>query len=377
MTETLARVRELAPTIRAAAADTRANRRVGTEVVAALKAAGVFRMPMPAAWGGPELTPLEQLEVFEELSHADGSVGWVSMIGCDAGYYGAFLDDDVARSIWPDLDMVTAGMTGPAAKAVRDGDGWRVSGRWSFGSGSTHADVFVGGAFLEGEPPGPDGVPAWRTFVLPTADVEVHDTWYTIGLEGTASNDYSVAEAFVPDEHTFDVLVPSHRREPLYRLPWWFAVKVVGVPLGLGRRALDETAALAATKLVMPDLVFLRDRPATHAGLAQAEAMVASARAYVVEAIGAVWEACVADVEPSARETAALRLAITNAAFRCRDAIQLCCDLVTTTSIPAASALGQALRDAQVVCQHLIANGRTYEQIGRRLLGVGPVGPFI
>lgn len=377
MTETLAKVRELAPTIRSAAAETRANRRVSTELVADLKAAGVFRMPMPKAWGGPELPPLEQFEVLEALAHADGSVGWISMIGCDAGYYGAFLDDGVARGLWPDLDMVTAGMTGPAGRAVRDGDGWRVSGRWSFGSGSTHADVFVGGAFLDGEPPDDTGLPAWRTFVLPRDEVEVHDTWRTSGLEGTASNDYSTADLLVPDEHAFYPLGPTRREEPLFRMPWWFVVKAAAVPLGLGRRALDEVNELAQTKLVLPDFVLLKDRPVTHVDLARAEALVASARAYLVEAIGSAWDATLAGDDPTPRQKAALRLAMTNAAFACRDAIQLCHDLVTTSAIPVTSPLGQCLRDAQVACQHVVSSHRTYEQIGRRLLGVDPPGMMI
>ncbi len=127
----------------------------------------------------------------------------------------------------------------------------------------------------------------------------------------------------------------------------------------------------------MPDFVLLKDRPATHIGLAQAEALVASARAYLVDAMGAVWERNLAGDDPTPRETAALRLAVTNAAFSSRDAIQRCADLVTTSAVPLSSPLGQALRDAQVTCQHLLVSGRTYEQIGRRLLGVDPVGMMI
>ena len=105
-------------------------------------------MPVPRSWGGPEMTPREQVDIIELLSAADPSVGWCVMIGSDAGYYSAFLDDAVGRSLWPDMDAVTAGWTTPAGRARRDGDDFVVDGRWSFGSGCTHADVIIAGCVI-------------------------------------------------------------------------------------------------------------------------------------------------------------------------------------------------------------------------------------
>ena len=85
-------------------AEIEAGRRLPTDLVTALKRAGVFRMPIPRSWGGPEMTPREQVDIIELLSAADPSVGWCVMIGSDAGYYSAFLDDAVGRSLWPELD---------------------------------------------------------------------------------------------------------------------------------------------------------------------------------------------------------------------------------------------------------------------------------
>ena len=101
-----------------------------------MKAAHAFRMPMPAVWGGPELPVVDQLLVIEELSYADGAAGWCAMIGCDSGYYSGMLEDSVARDIWDDLDLVTAGQTAPTGRAVRDGDGWRVTGRFRSAAGA-------------------------------------------------------------------------------------------------------------------------------------------------------------------------------------------------------------------------------------------------
>jgi indole-3-acetate monooxygenase len=89
--------------IRAVSEEIEAGRRVRPSLAAAMKEAGVFGMVMPRAWGGPELDPLTQLRVIEALATAEGSVGWCAMIGCDSGYVSAFLDQDVARAMYPDL----------------------------------------------------------------------------------------------------------------------------------------------------------------------------------------------------------------------------------------------------------------------------------
>lgn len=380
--ELMERAQKITGDLREASARIRAERRLPDDVVELLRDTGVFGMAVPEAWGGPELDPLTQLDVVETISHADAAAGWCCMIGADTGYYGAFLDDAVGRATFGDTSLITAGMTGPGnAKAVRDGDGWRVTGRWSFGSGSTHADRIVGGAFLH-EPDGSmvatdDVIPEFRTFVLPVDQVELHDTWFTTGLEGSGSGDYSVDGVHVPDELCFHPLRPTKRDENLYRLPWWFIVKLAGVPLGIGRRAIDEVQGIAETKLVMPDFVMLRDRPMTHVEIAKAEAAVASAKAYVIDAIGSVWETTAAGDDPSPRQRASLRLAMTNCGVAAHDAVKRCYDLAGTTAINAACPLDGLLRDIVTVQQHLVMNQRTYEAIGRVLTGVETSGLMI
>src|SRR4051794_41440926 len=98
----------LGPAIKAAAHEIEAGRRIPVAIVQAMKNAGVFGMPMPRAWGGPELDPLTQFRVIEALAMADASVGWCAMIGCDGGYMTAFLDDAVGRAMYPDLLAATA-----------------------------------------------------------------------------------------------------------------------------------------------------------------------------------------------------------------------------------------------------------------------------
>src|SRR5215470_12439424 len=116
--EILEAARALAPQIRAAADEIEQGRRLPLPLVKAMQAAGVFRMPMPRAWGGPEVDPLTQVRIVEALSAADPSAGWCAMIGSDGGYFSAFLEDPVGRALYPDLDLVTGSSTRPSGRAV-------------------------------------------------------------------------------------------------------------------------------------------------------------------------------------------------------------------------------------------------------------------
>lgn len=370
----------LRPVIEAGSGAAATQRHLADDVVAAMKQVGAYRMAMPASWGGPELPVADQIAVIEELAYADGAAGWCAMIGCDSGYYPQFLEEDVARSIWDDLDLVTAGQTSPVGTAVPDGEGWRLTGRWSFGSGIRNADRVVGGAFLK-QGDGSHilderGLPAWRTFVLPFEEVTVHETWDTTGLLGTGSHDYSIDAAWVPDEHGFYPLAQGRMTGALYTLPWWFIVKVAGVPLGLAQRALDELVALAPAKLVIPEFVVLADVPHARAAAARARAMVGSARAYLHDVVGAAWDEAVETGEVGAANRADLRLAMTHTTATCREAVGLCFDAAATSSIKRGGPLDRAYRDAATAAQHIVVNPRSYGYVGSYLFGKDPAVPM-
>ena len=378
MASTLERVKALQPRIRELEGEIAAKRRLPTDLVEDLRGTGVFRMAMPTSWGGPQLPLLDQLEIIEALSYANGSVGWCAMIGCDSGYYSAWLDDEVAREVFA-LDSIAAGLTQPGNNATKVDGGYRVTGRWKFGSGVTHADVVVGGAFIVDEsgamlPSDDEGMPLWRTLVLPRDAIEVIDVWYTTGLEGSGSNDYAVADAFVPDEHALYIFGPSKRENPMYS---FFNViqKVAAVPLGIARRVIDETITLAPSKLALPSFALVRDEVRTQDALGRAEALVSSARAFLWDAAGDAWETAMRGDETTARQRAQVRLAMQHAAASSRDAIALLYDTMTTAAVYQPNAIDQALRDVTTICQHLTMSSRSRITAGRVLLGLDAMDP--
>jgi alkylation response protein AidB-like acyl-CoA dehydrogenase len=243
----------LAEQIRAAGDEIEMGRRIPPSVAAAMKEAGVFGMAMPQAWGGPELDPLTQIRIVEALAMADGSVGWCAMIGCDSGYITAFLDQDVAREMYPDLLVATGAAATTTGRAQRVPGGYRVTGRFPFVSGCHHCEwawlgctVFADGAHCVDA----NGVPETRQCFLRLSQCEILDTWYTTGLCGTGSNDVAVRDAFVPEEHTFSFQDPQlvKRSGPLYAFPFMFIAKGPGTVLGITRHAIDALTESAAGK---------------------------------------------------------------------------------------------------------------------------------
>ena len=139
----LARVESIDPIIRAHAEEGERARRLATPVVDALRWAGVFRLAMPKAWGGPEVDICTQVRIIERVARADASAGWCAMIGSESGFFASYLEESAARRLYPKLDAVTAGFQGPAGTLHVAEGGYRLSGRWPFGSGACHADVIL------------------------------------------------------------------------------------------------------------------------------------------------------------------------------------------------------------------------------------------
>jgi len=375
----LAKARAIAPVLREEASENERRRRLTRRTVDALRSTGVFRMSMPRSWGGAEVDISTQIEIIEELSRADGSAGWCAMIGSDGGFYSAAMDDAAGRALWRDVDAVTAGWIRPAGRLDEVDGGYRLSGRWQFGSGSTHADVMIGGCtvFRDAEPViSSDGTPEWRVAVLSADQFQIHDTWHTVGLAGTGSNDYSIEDTFVSVEQTFRFR--ERRRDgALYAWPGLFAVNLLGVPLGIARGALETAEALLADKVLHPGSRPARDDPYTRTALAQAEAMVGSARSYVFDVVGDFWAALAAGTEPVPRQRAALTGCYGHTLTTCRKGVELLVDSVGSAAIFRTCPLERHLRDLIAMGQHALGQHNVMEESGGLWLGGASGHPLV
>lgn len=356
-------------------------RRLPQDIVSDIRSAGVMRMNMPKVWGGPEMTSMEQVEVIEALARADASIAWCSFIWCDSGIYSGYLEDSVAREMYPQLDMATSGWVYPVAPAHKEKGGYRVTGQWMFGSGCNHCDWLVAGCVVfENNAPVVDanGRPEWRLLMARPEEYEILDTWYTTGLRGTGSNDYKTEDLFVPEERTFSLLDAPKREGTIWARPDTFLRKMSGVPLGVAADAIDTARGMLGDKLDRMSGVAYKDMPRVQSAIAEAQCLLGGARSYVFDSLEKQW-AKIENGEPlSAEERADAWLSRTNAFQAGRKVVSLLYDTIGGSAVYSQkSPFDRHWRDMQTACQHVVAQTKGWEGVGSLLLGGDPGHPLL
>jgi len=364
----------------AEASFTTANAYLGAApVVEALRSNGLFSMSVPAALGGLETPLIPVLRSIEEVAYADGATGWNVMIAFDSGLMAAHLSATRSRQLVASIPRaIIAGSVAPTGQIQRTDDGYRLAGRWPFGSGCQQADIFILGAMLfeKGAPViAKNGIPEMMEVAVPAADVKILDTWRVAGLRGTGSHDFSVDNLFVADGFVQPMnLGASVDRGPLYDFPTLgsFAVAKAAVALGNARHAIDALKDLARTKIPTGQMTLLRERPALQIDLARAEAIVRSSRAFLHQTVDEVLRIVSAGKPVEQQQLAILRLAAVDAVLRCAEAVDLMYNAGGASAIYETSPLERCFRDAHVITAHVVVQPAVYEAAGRVLMDLPP-----
>jgi alkylation response protein AidB-like acyl-CoA dehydrogenase len=249
----LASVATLEPLLAAQMPDGRRRCRLPERVAEALFERGLFRLWIPASYGGFELPLQDALRIYEAVARLDGAAGWAVMIGAGGGLFAAYLEPEAARRLFAPRAAVVAGSGAPTGTAERVAGGYRATGRWRYASGAHYASVFTANCRVleRGAPVLVNGEPLIRAMSFTPSDVEIVETWDTTGLRATGSHDIAVRDAFVRESDTFSVFTDTPREAgPLYRLPFGTLTElpVSAVVLGIARHALAEFEALARAK---------------------------------------------------------------------------------------------------------------------------------
>ena len=377
--EILSRVRALEPDIRQAAEAMEMDRRLPDDLARALMQAGVFRMGVPRAYDGPELDPMGQVRVVEELSRIEGSVGWLSMISSAGSFLAAFLQPPIAQRLFAAPESVLAGNLRPPQRAEAVDGGYRVNGHFRFGSGCHHASVMACGCvvYRDGKPESNRrGEPNVRVMLVPKSKVTIVDVWHTTGMRGTGSNDYLVDDVFVPAEESPSMAEPPICKGPLYRFPQLFLVSHAGVPLGLARSALDFVLELSERKEISPGRGPMRDDTNVQETIGWAEAHLGAARCFVYGVLEDLWNSLNEGARPTPRQHANYRLMITYSHQAAKQIISTLYDLASTSSIFRKNRLDRDMRDILTACQHRVVHLKMYRPSGRLLLGLPADEPF-
>ena len=358
----VSRAREIGALARGMADQIDAGRRLPAELVGALRDSGLLRAGAPVEVDALELPAGTALRCAEEVARGDASAGWCVSIAITASLLVAYLPPVSRDELFGDGRGVAAGVWAPQGKARRVSGGVVVSGRWAFCSGITHADVLFAGCVLEDRP---------AVVALPTEQLQVLDTWHTLGLRGTGSHDSVADEVFVPNERVLSIFDGPVIDRPLYRFPpfGFFAACITAAAMGNARAAIDDFVDLAGTKKGVAASRTLAERSTIQVAVASAESSLEAARAGYYQAIDAAWQAS-QDATPVPLEARTrLRLAATHGVRVSADVVRTMYDLAGGSAIYDGAPLQRRFRDAFTATAHFQVNEASRELPGRILLG--------
>ena len=366
----LQRVETLAPWLAARTTQIEAARSLPPEVAARLAEAGLYGLLTPHDCGGPELHVAAFFEVIERLARADAASAWCAFISSTAGVLAAYMPPAEAATLFGRPGVRLAGVFAPrglAEAAQQDGvSGWRVQGRWAWGSGVANAHFVSGGCRLAGS----EG--RTLSLIFERHQVQWLDNWHSLGLCGTGSGEFEVNDAFVPATRAADLFAPPQQAGPLYRFPVFglLALGIAAVSAGIARSAIQALVELAATQRPPDSRRTLAERPRVQAEVAQAEAELRSARAFVLEAVHAAWAAAEQGGAMPVERRRDLRLAATHLVHSAAEVASRMYGAGGGAALMLASPLQRCLRDVNVATQHLMVADSSWELAGRLLLGL-------
>jgi alkylation response protein AidB-like acyl-CoA dehydrogenase len=339
-------------------------------VVAALAAAGLNRLLLPAELGGLAAAPRRTVEVVEQLAAADGSTAWAVAIGFGTNHFAGYLPPDGAAEVFADRDRSNAATFAPLGEVTEAPDGTlRLTGRWPFTSNCEQAAWLGLAAHFPDEP-------APRLVFVPRSQVTIHPTWDVAGLRATASNDTSVADVEVHRRHTCSFADQPWPEGPLWRLPLFvvLAPTLAAVSLGVARGALDEVNRQAISRRAQMRGTLLDD-PVGMADLAAADAQLRGARAGLLASADECWARAEAG-EPIDR---ALQARAFLAAQHCSDVGVEVCAIAHRLGGGAAayrtSPLLRALRDVETARQHQMFSRGLRPHLARAVAGTDEAHP--
>jgi alkylation response protein AidB-like acyl-CoA dehydrogenase len=373
----IARAEAVRGAVSAASDQIESTRRLPPALLDKLHEAGLFRLLLPRSSNGIETDPVTFFHVMETIASADASTAWCLSQAGGCAMSAAYLDLPVAHAIFGgDPRAVLAWGPGPRVTAIECEGGYKVSGVWAFASGGRHA-TWLGAHCPISKPDGSPRLDAdgqrERTMLVRSEDVEWTDIWNTVGLRGTASDQFALKDFFVPSNHSITREFDRECREsgPLYRMSnhTCFQVGFAGVACGIARGALDNFLDIARNKVPRGQKSALRDNAVVQSNLAQAEVNLRAARAFVLQSMAEVWKSLSSGAMITVEQRITIRMAATNAIHKAREAVDFAYNAAGATAIFENHPLERRFRDIHTVTQQLQGRLNHFETVGAYMMG--------
>jgi len=378
----LAAVERIRPGIEANSAMSEENRRLADDVYDAMVESGLYRTLAPKALGGLELHPLEHIRIIEAVARIDSAAAWNLNQSTVAAGVVAWLSEKGQLEVYErGPNTIFSGGYFPPGPSIRADGGWRVTAQSSFASGSDHAHWFMVPVLEVNEDhslfnPRTEDPPIVFAFV-PRDEVDVIDTWNTMGMRGTYSADVIVDDVFVPDDRVvfFDPHRPRHAAftGPLYGLwPWASNHGETAVSLGIARAAIEKLIELTTRKTPSYVRTQLRDRGMAQHHAGRATALVDASRAYLEASIAEAYVEVKTHGHYKEDTKTRCQLAECFGAQACAEAVDLVYEACGSSSFRIENGIERHHRDIHVLTQHAYKSSARYEDVGRILFGLPP-----
>lgn len=366
-----AAARSILPRLAATAKNSEQMRRLDDDAAAALRESGLASVLTPRKYGGYEMSPSAHIWACAELSHACPAASWVLMVCVAHDYIVGRFPDQCQQEVYADgADNLVAGALAPQGTVERVANGWRLNGRWQFGSGCDHSPWFLMGARVQN--PATDDYMI-RHVMVPRADMQIDDNWHTLGMRGTGSKDLVAKDAFVPDHRsvpTFPTFVGTspHAESALYRLPVYSGLSnmVAGSVLGVAERAMAQY--IEQTHLRRNSYgVVKSENSGMQRRIAESAAEIKQARRLLDSVCERFDQAMAQDQSPmSPVDRAQFRWDAAYTVELCRRAIERLFAASGAHSIYEGNAVLSAFRNINTACHHAVVDFDTVSEIQGR-----------
>lgn len=351
------RARQVAPAVRAASQAVEQHGTMTDDVVKLLADAELFWLLVPGELGGGNGDITQALGVVEEICAADGSVGWSLMANMSVtGFCGGHCVDAAVRTLFGQDKSIIAGMFAPMGKLTPTDGGYLAGGKYSFGSGTGHANWIGGGANA-----GANGE-IELIYLVPREQVEFLGNWDVLGLVGTGSYDYRIPEQFVDNDFTVRRVGAKPLRGQTAQhlgLQIMGSSGHAGVALGIARRALEELHTILSAGKTRPGALPVVEQQLFRHDFAVAEGKLAAARAFCFDVFGAAQQSVDRGDEVTELQYQRVRQASTLVTRVAMETVQFAYDWSGSKGLREPSALGRCLRDMHAATQHVYVDPNT------------------